>query len=58
VTDWLVYRCDDCHQTHYVNLAHETLWRPTCGHRVVLVDASSEETFKQVLKGLADGSAH
>lgn len=49
-TDWLVYRCDECHQTHYVNAAHADTWHPPCDHRLTLKTLADEHEFCDVLR--------
>jgi hypothetical protein len=50
MTDWFVYRCEECHQTLYVNTKAED-WEPRCGHVVRLVGLADERQVCDVLKG-------
>jgi hypothetical protein len=51
MTDWLVYRCDECRVTHFVNVLAAD-WRPECSHAVRLVGLCDEHQFCETLGNL------
>lgn len=50
MTDWLVYRCDACRTTIYVNARHADAMQTDCGHVLRLVDLADEHQMCEVLR--------